>query len=331
LIEFKGELMSRLLAVLIFCCALIGAAQAPASAGAGSRDSNYNKSISGGSSYTGPGDIVSGATAWYGLRAYTAAIAAAGTQKLINIRNTATSETCDVIVATNGGFGNVANCSGSSSGDTVALFCAESAGSCAVTEVYDQTGNGWNVVQATAAKQPALSLNCLKGGTLPCISATAAQNSILATAANFTPSTGSGTMVVVGYTTANEFNDDLISNNGTNRITNSSTASTWVIFSSAGSLTGAATLSILHSAIAVIINSPGTSVLNIDGTETSSTSLTGSTAAGKVHISSTTGASSANVTAEAGFWDTTNFSAPQRANMCGNMAAYWGTTVGAAC
>lgn len=144
---------------------------APDSAHAGmgtSRDSNYNVAIvAAGGGYTGPGDIVSGAVAWYGLRAYTAAIAAAATQKLVNIRNTATSETCDVIVATNGGFGNVANCSASSSGDTVAVFCAESSGSCAVTEAYDQSGNANNATQVTAADQPTLTPSCI--GSLPCM------------------------------------------------------------------------------------------------------------------------------------------------------------------
>jgi hypothetical protein len=124
-----GELeMKRLaLAVLAFTLLCVPASAQLTATGVGGGDFGPSS----GGSYTGPGDIVSGATSWYGLRAYSAAIAAAATQKLINIRNIATSETCDVIVATNGGFGNVANCSGSSSGDTVAVFCAESSSSCA--------------------------------------------------------------------------------------------------------------------------------------------------------------------------------------------------------
>lgn len=120
-----------------------------------------------GGSYSGPGDVVTGASLFYGLRAYNSTIAAAATAKLIKVRNTSTSETCDVIVATSGGFGNVANCSGSSNGDTVAVFCALSGGSCTVATWYDQIAT-YNVTQATTANQPSLMLSgCL--GTSPCI------------------------------------------------------------------------------------------------------------------------------------------------------------------
>ena len=134
---------------------------------------NYNDiCFTGGScaaapSYSGPGDVIPTWQEWGGLRAFTAAIAAAGTQKLVNFRNTVTNETCDVIVATNGGFGNVANCSASSNGDTVAVFCAESSGTYATTEVYDQTGNAKHSLQTTAANQPIISLSCLN--SLPCL------------------------------------------------------------------------------------------------------------------------------------------------------------------
>src|SRR5689334_16928212 len=87
--------------------------------------------------YTGPGDIVASAKAWFGLRAYSAAVAAAGTQKVVNLRNTGTSETCDVLIATNGGLATtVSNCSGSSSGTALSTFC----GTCAATKLYDQSG-----------------------------------------------------------------------------------------------------------------------------------------------------------------------------------------------
>ena len=67
--------------------------------------------------YTGPGDIVS-FTAWYGLRAYSAAVAATGTQKAINITRASDSEVCDVLIATSGSLGLTANCTGADSGIT---------------------------------------------------------------------------------------------------------------------------------------------------------------------------------------------------------------------
>lgn len=54
------------------------------------------------SAYTGPGDIVSGATAWYGLRAYSAAVAATGTQKAVNVRRASDNATQDILILTNG-------------------------------------------------------------------------------------------------------------------------------------------------------------------------------------------------------------------------------------
>lgn len=53
--------------------------------------------------YVGPLDIVSGATAIYALRAASAAIAAAGTQKIVDLRRASDNATCTAIVATSGG------------------------------------------------------------------------------------------------------------------------------------------------------------------------------------------------------------------------------------
>jgi hypothetical protein len=70
-----------------------------------------------GPSYTGPLDIVSGATAFYALRAGSAAIAAAGTQKLVNIRRASDNVDCDFLVASSGGFGvTTATCNSSTQG-----------------------------------------------------------------------------------------------------------------------------------------------------------------------------------------------------------------------
>ena len=89
--------------------------------------------------YVGPGDIVSGATAWYGLRAYSAAIAATGTQKAINIRRASDNTTKDILIRKSGNLDPT----------TAATFCAST--TCYVTTWYDQTGNGNDVAQGTNA------------------------------------------------------------------------------------------------------------------------------------------------------------------------------------
>lgn len=92
--------------------------------------------------YVGPGDIVSGATTWGGLRCYNAAKASAS--QAIRIRRASDSTEQDI--------GLTAACAlDTASADT---FCA--ATTCFVTTAYDQTGNSRNFVQATAAKQPQL-------------------------------------------------------------------------------------------------------------------------------------------------------------------------------
>jgi hypothetical protein len=107
--------------------------------------------------YVGPGDIVSGATAWWGLRAYSAATA--GT-KAINIRASGDNATADINTLTNGNLDVV----------TVSSFLTTHGGTAFLTKMYDQTGGGNDVAQATAANQPSLVLSGL--GSLPIIDAT---------------------------------------------------------------------------------------------------------------------------------------------------------------
>ena len=108
--------------------------------------------------YVGPGDVVSGALAFYSCgRAYNAAYASANS-KLCNIRRTSDGQTCDLLAAANGGPGVTANCSGAANGQS--------------TEAYDQSGNGVNVSQSTTADQPQLELSGCSN-TAPCVSNTA--------------------------------------------------------------------------------------------------------------------------------------------------------------
>ena len=130
-----------------------------------SRNSNYDRSTSSGS-YQGPGDIVSGAAAFWSCgRAYTAAFAA--TQGAICIvKDTATGLTsCTLNIGTNG-FANLsANvCAGNTT--SVLTFCTITNVSCSISQMYDQTGNGVTLTQNTLANMPTLSFNV--SNSLPC-------------------------------------------------------------------------------------------------------------------------------------------------------------------
>lgn len=89
----------------------------------------------GGSSFTGPGDIVSGASLWVGLRAYSAAVAATGTQKAVNIRRQSDNATTDIFILTDGEpdltaasvfAGTDATCQGTIASTTMALTACSS-------------------------------------------------------------------------------------------------------------------------------------------------------------------------------------------------------------
>lgn len=96
--------------------------------------------------YTGPGDVTTGWQAWYGLRAFSKAVAATGTQKAINVRRTSDSATMDILILPTGRL-DVA---------TLTTFLTSTTGF--VTKIYDQSGNGLDVSQTTNSKQPQISL-----------------------------------------------------------------------------------------------------------------------------------------------------------------------------
>ena len=109
-------------------------------------------------SYTGPGDVVSGATAWYGLRAYNAAYAT-GSNKAINIRRASDNTTTNIVILSNGNLdiatantfaGTDATCQGSTTGlsTTIAFTSCSS------------TPNAADTVSGTGISQPESIVSC---------------------------------------------------------------------------------------------------------------------------------------------------------------------------
>lgn len=114
------------------------------------------------SSYVGPVDAVSGASACFSVRACTSA-QADGTHAALQLANS-TPETCDAILNTSGVLATVANCSGATSpGTSIATFCA---GSCTVPLIYDQIA-GANATQPTGSDRAGYTASCQ--ATLPCL------------------------------------------------------------------------------------------------------------------------------------------------------------------
>jgi hypothetical protein len=133
--------------------------------------------------YQGPGDITSGAIAFFSAgRAYNAAYAAV-TGSLADLVATGNGAAVCTLKALLSGYVNLT--SSACSGSTPAAACAAAnGGSCKVTKLYDQAGTGNHVVQTTLANMPALTFGAQNG--LPCPAGTANASLVLASAGTIT-------------------------------------------------------------------------------------------------------------------------------------------------
>jgi len=242
---------------------------------------------------------------------------ASATGKLCTIIRASDSETCDILAASTGGEGLTANCSGADNGETLATFLNATTGK--ATKAYNQVTNGTlDVVQATGANQPAVTLSCLS--TFTCLTSTA-NGMNLASTTNSTPSNGTGTFV--GYsnrTTGTGVSADIADNAsgglGTIRRT-TGTGNSCTLAGSSGSFNATCSDNAWHA----LIGGEGgaSSVLRVDGTETTGT-VTNNTTAG--HISAAIGANSTTFKwIEAGLIDGSVVNSTVRAALIANMQA----------
>lgn len=315
--------MKRFLTLLAAWLLFVG----PAFAGGPSNMPLLGVSGASAASYTGPCDLAT-FTIWWGLRACSGAIAAAG-GNIVNIRNATTGETCDVPSTTTGGLGLTKSCSGSSNGDSVATFCALSGGPCTVHIFYDQVGTfcagaACNVDQSNTSKQDTLVLTCLGASNLPCI--TSVSGGGYASAGQLVNVVFS--VSLVAYTTAVATGDPTFIQDagpsGNNKFTGGSSANTWTLRGgdSGTGISGAATSSAWHAANGGM--SGGTANLNIDGTETSG----GQDGGGDLtqFQFANTGSSGTQKYAEGGISDNHAFTGTERTNLCHNQYSYWATS-----
>jgi hypothetical protein len=114
----------------------------------------------GGGAYTGPGDVVSGAYLYVGVRAYTAAYAAAHGNAFQLTRNSDSTQ-CNVVLTTAGDLdATTPNCAGNT--QTIIQFCT--ATTCLMSTGYDQTGNGRNYTYLVGSTGfPVFTAGCVNG------------------------------------------------------------------------------------------------------------------------------------------------------------------------
>jgi hypothetical protein len=265
-------------------------------------------------------------TFWYGARAYSAAVAATGTQKALDLRRVSDNATCTALIGKNGNLDLTVGTPCNSNIQTVTAWIGAS--TARVTKMYDQTngnacgGASCDVAQATAGNQPLLLLTgCGGGGTLPCIQIGPSQgNGELDGSNSITPSVP-GSLSAVGnravLTQQTFFISFLVSNN---KYILAHGANVWDCDGVGATATDAA----WHAANCTQNTGIGQTTINIDGTEVTGQS-TPNTTAGAPALLNTLGDSTTQLLGEAGYIDNVQINSSQRTALCHNQRLYWDT------
>ena len=257
--------------------------------------------------YSGPGDVVSGASAWWGLRAYSSATKG---NRIANICNST------------GGV-DVACADISSDSTTGALAPATIGGitcpgaNCTVKVLYDQTGNGVDLTQTTIANRPALTASCI--GALPCMTGNGSSTQISNLGA--APSLSQPiTISSVANNTGGAGSEAAITGIAGGGITQRFRFDSDVGVYAGAFLTAAAATGTWFSVTCVVNSASSDDVIN----GTSNTGDAGANAgASNIYLfDDSFGAPLAGKVTEAGWWPS-GFSAGNKTAMSANQRAYW--------
>lgn len=267
------------------------------------------RAVAGGAAYVGPGNVITTADAWWGLRAYNAAYA------------TGSNPCIDIVKTLDGSAPMTINILATGALD-VATIAALGYG-VSVSKLYDQSGNALHMVQATLAQMPILTLSAV--GALPAmtfddIGSTRSLRSGVLTRAQ--PFNISGVMKRTGGITG--FNA-VVCNSGSTVIFEPLNSANGFTLNAGAVVSGTATDNVLH-AINGTYNG-ASSTLNVNSIETTGDVLTGAFSGVAIDIGRRfgAGASSFNgLICEAGIWPTA-WTTTQRNNIRANQQSYWST------
>jgi hypothetical protein len=263
----------------------------------------------GGGPYTGPGDVVSGATAWYGLRAYNASYAT-GTNPAVDLVDQAGANTITINILANGAL-DLASIS--------AWVTAHSVTTILVTKLYDQTGNAHHVAQTTVASMPTLNTSGLGAG-LPTMVFSGGQFD----SASFTlaqPLSYSAAAVRVGTADGGVLAG--INGNDAEMRFGPSAPNQIFVFSGSAAITQVATDGTWH-ALQGVLNG-ASSVMNVNGTSgtTGASGTNGITAGGGFYFGRSAFGDLTGSMTEGGVWPFA-FTGANMTALSGNQRAYWG-------
>lgn len=260
--------------------------------------------------YVGPGDVKSGAKTFYGLRAYSAAIASGGITAAIRVQRASDSQACDILLASTGDLGNVTSCTGSATG-AASAFC--NATTCTVQDWYDQI-NGWT---AQPGSGPTLVFNC--NGTKPCTvwGGAGRLENFLGTA-TAQPLTITAVAIRTGVFTSQQA--ILTDTEGVGFA-----ASTNTVYGHYGADQTATAADNAWHALQFVIND-ASSVINVDGTGTAAASIGTNGQSNDYYLGSFAGTIPlTGDISEIGIWPSA-FSSGEQTSMCHNIFVWWGTS-----
>jgi hypothetical protein len=254
--------------------------------------------------YSGPGDIVSGALVWCGLRAYT--LASIGNDCCIIERASDSTQQTFVTVA-GGGV------------DTAAIATFLTATSGVVVQLHDQTGNG-NHMKAITSLAPPYTATAI--GSLPGMTFNGTDERLITDAAvssSAQPFSVSSVLLRLSTFAADSATTGQVAASWTCGNTTSNTGRTY-----AGSaLTGTCSDDAFH-AVQHVFNG-GSSHLYVDGSDTSGSAGTTGLSAARVYFGEDGFSNFHKGTiCEMGIWASTAFDATQMANLDSNQQSYWG-------
>lgn len=255
-------------------------------------------------SYTGPGDVQPGAVSWYGLRAYSAAYAAA-TGNAIDITDQASANPLTVKVLTSGDL-DVASIN--------AWVTAHSVTSIIVVKLYDQTGNGFHLA-TTNHTFPLLNLS--PGGLgagRPALAFTVAALSAIFNSSTAVTNTPWSLSIAYNHTVSGitDFWGDTSGNGLASLGANTITVNLGV--------SATATDNVWH-AVQGIDQGSGNAVIRVDGTTTSAGGGTSANLTATTQISAAFNSMDGFIV-EAGRWG--GDKSATNATLTANQKAYWG-------
>lgn len=263
--------------------------------------------------YSGPGDVVSGALAWWGFRCYNAAYSG----NVADIWDSSTGSTTETLLTCSAG-GTV--------NQTINSLATTCAVACSVKQMYDQSGAAscssaaCNLSQATNSRRPALTTSCQN--SKPCL--VCAGSLIFVSDPVALTQAQPFTISAVGERTGafSSFGDIYSNDSGGTQVGFSNSANNALEY--AGTVQSATAADSAWHSLQFVING-ASSLIYVEGTSTSASPGAATLASGGHGIcaDNNNGGNPAtgNVT-EVGIWGA--FSPSQASAMTANQRAYWG-------